>query len=428
MSFYTFKNLFEQHQLIAQMIMAVGVLLLSFISYFITQHYVLQMLLKLIQRTKTKFDDILFQKVIIRRLSYLAPIIVVYSFAHLFPFAEDFIRKVSIVLISWFVLLTVGAFLTALSDIYLTLEISKGRPIKGYIQISKLIIYTIGGIIIISIFLGQSPLVLLSGFGAMTAVILLIFRDTILSFVASLQITSNDLVRVGDWIEVPNYGADGDVVDIALHTVRIQNWDKTYTVIPTHKLIDVTFKNWRGMQLSGGRRIKRAIYIDQESIKFCDENMIRRFSKYHLISDYVQSKQKELEQYNKEHNIDTSILINGRRMTNIGTFRAYVEAYLRNNKKIHHGLTFMVRQLPPGPKGLPLELYVFSNDTSWTRYEGIQSDIFDHILAIVPQFDLRVFQEPTGKDFWNLTTRINKEQAHITPSGQNHPDKGKNLQ
>ncbi|MBW1703580.1 MAG: mechanosensitive ion channel [Deltaproteobacteria bacterium] len=402
MAFDTVRNLLGQYPFMAQMLMAVGVLILSFVSYFMTKHYLLKAVSKLIQRTKTKFDDILMQRDVLRRLSYVAPIIVIYIFAHLFPFAEDVIRKVSVALISWFMLLALGAILTAFSDIYLTLDVSKGRPIKGYIQISKLIVYAIGAIIIISSLLGRSPMVLLSGFGAMTAVILLIFRDTILSFVASIQITSNDLVRVGDWIEVPNFGADGDVVDIALHTVKIQNWDKTFTVIPTYKLIDVTFKNWRGMQQSGGRRIKRAVHVDIGSIKFCDDRMIEQFRKIHLITDYIMRKLEQLDQYNREENIDTSVLVNGRRMTNIGTFRAYVKAYLRNHKQIHQDMTFLVRQLPPGPAGLPIEIYVFTNDTAWANYEAIQADIFDHILAVVPQFDLRVFQNPTGEDFGKL--------------------------
>ncbi len=399
-----FKPWLGQHQIIAQALMAGGVLFLSFASYFVTKHYLLKALSKIVKNTRTKFDDIFFEKAILRRLSYVVPITIIYYFAHLFPLADDIIRKGSIALIWWFILLTVGGALTVLSDIFPTLDMSSGRPIKGYIQISKLIIYIIGGIIIISSIFGKSPLVLLSGFGAMTAVMLLIFRDTILSFVASLQINSNDLMRVGDWIEVPKFGADGDVVDIALHTVKVQNWDKTFTVIPTHKLIEETFKNWRGMQVSGGRRIKRAVHIDLESVKFCDEQMIERFRKYQLISDYVQRKQEELELYNREENIDTDVLVNGRRMTNIGTFRAYIEAYLKNHKKIHQDMTFLIRQLPPGPNGLPLEIYVFTNDTVWSHYEAIQSDIFDHILAVVPEFDLRVFQNPTGGDFAKLGT------------------------
>jgi miniconductance mechanosensitive channel len=307
------------------------------------------------------------------------------------------------------ILLTGGTLLTGFGDIYTSLDISRGRPIKGYVQVFKLIIYLIGGIIIVSIFLGRSPLVLLSGFGAVTAIVLLIFRDTILSFVASLQITSNDLVRIGDWIEMPKYGANGDVVDIALHTVQVQNWDKTITVIPTHKLIDETFKNWRGMMKSGGRRIKRAIFIDLNSIKFCDEQLVERFKEYQLISDYVKQKQAELEQYNREHQVNTNVLVNGRRMTNIGTFRTYIDAYLRNNSKIHQDMTFMIRQLAPGPNGLPIEIYVFTKDTVWAHYEAIQADIFDHIFAVVSQFELKVFQNPTGRDFGKLATGIGEK-------------------
>ena len=408
MTFDTVKNFLDQHQIVSQILMGGGILLLSLISYLVTKHYILTTLSKIVQRTRTRLDDMLVQKAILRRLSYIAPLVIIYVFAYLFPSVEDIVRKVCGAMIWWFVLLSTGAILTTLSEIYLTLEVSHGRPIKGYIQVVKLVVYIAGAIIIISSLVGRSPFVLLSGFGAMTAVMLLIFRDTILSFVASLQITSNDLVRVGDWIEMPKYGADGDVMDIALHTVKIQNWDKTFTVIPTHKLIEETFKNWRGMQQSGGRRIKRAIHIDLDTIKFCDQQMIERFKGFHLISDYVKRKELELEKYNREHGIDASVLVNGRRMTNIGTFRAYVEAYLRDNKNIHQGMTFLIRQLPPGPNGFPIEIYVFTNVTEWAHYEAIQSDIFDHIMAIVPLFDLRIFQNPTGKDFEKLAQEVPK--------------------
>ena len=403
------KEWHQQYPVIYQILMVAGVVVMSFITYFVAKHFVLRALLGLVKRTKTNLDDILLKDVLLRRLSYIAPIIVIYSFSYLFPLAEDLIRKVSTALIWWVILLAGGTLLTGFGDIYTSLDISRGRPIKGYIQVFKLIIYLIGGIIIISIFLGRSPIVLLSGLGAVTAVILLIFRDTILSFVASLQITSNDLVRIGDWIEMPKYGANGDVVDIALHTVQVQNWDKTITVIPTHKLIDETFKNWRGMMKTGGRRIKRAIFIDLDSIKFCDEKLIKRFKEYQLISEYVKQKHAELEQYNREHQINTNVLVNGRRMTNIGTFRAYVDAYLRNNSKIHQDMTFMVRQLASGPNGLPIEIYVFTNDTVWAHYEKIQADIFDHIFAVIPQFELKVFQNPTGRDFGKLAIGVGEK-------------------
>ncbi len=406
---------FENNQAMALVIMTVGVLLLSLISYLIAKHYILKGFKKIIQKTKTRLDDLLFQDIILSRLSYLAPIIVIYTSAPLFASAEQIIRKISFAVLSWLILLVIGGILTTLNDVYMTLDISRGRPIKGYIQVIKLIIYCVGTIIIVCSLAGRSPLTLLGGFGAMTAVLLLIFRDTILSFIASLQISSYDLVRIGDWIEVPKFGADGDVTDIALHTVKIQNWDKTFTVIPTHKLIDETFKNWRGMQQSGGRRIKRAILIDIESVKICEDALVERLKKIHLITDYVQDKLRELEEYNAQHQIDTSSPVNGRRMTNIGTFRAYVAAYLRNHKKIHQGMTFLIRQLPPSPNGLPLEIYVFTNDTAWANYEAIQADIFDHILAVVPEFDLRIFQNPTGRDFENIAIGMARGEEKNKP-------------
>jgi len=403
MSLNIILDQWSQHYPVAfHMLKPAGVLVLSLTAYLVTKHFILNALSSLVRRTKTGLDDILLNRAFLRRLSYVAPIIVIYNFAGVFPLVGDLISKVSTALIWWLILLTGGMFLTGLGNAYQHLEIWRNRPIKGYVQVVKLIIYLFGGIVIVSIFIGRSPLVLLSGFGAMTAVILLIFRNTILSFVASLQITASDLVRIGDWIEMPKYGADGDVIDIALHTVQVQNWDKTVTVIPTHKLIEDTFKNWRGMEQSGGRRIKRAIHIDLDSIRFCDGAMIERFREYHLISDYVNQKEKDVEEYNRELGINTDVLVNGRRMTNVGTFRAYVEAYLRGNPNIRQDMTFLVRQLAPGPNGLPLEIYVFTNDTAWSRYEAVQADIFDHILAVIPQFDLRVFQNPTGRDFAKL--------------------------
>ncbi|MBW1892501.1 MAG: mechanosensitive ion channel family protein [Deltaproteobacteria bacterium] len=404
MSIETIKSFFDHHQLIGQTLLICGVLSLSFISYFITKHFIIKALSSYIKKTKTRFDDILLQKSILRQLSLIAPLVIIFSFSHVFPLAGDLIKRITVALISWLVLITVGSLLTALNELYLTLEISKNRPIKGYIQVAKLILYLAGAIFIISTLLGRSPLIVLSSFGALTAVLLVIFRDTILSFVASLQITSNDLIRVGDWVEIPKYGADGDVIDFALHTVTIQNFDKTLTILPTHKLIEESFKNWRGMKQSGGRRIKRSINIDMESIKFCDDRMIDKFKKIHLIADYTKIKEEEIANFNKEAGIDTSVMVNRRRMTNIGTFRAYVKAYLENNKKIHKNMTFLVRQLPPGSNGLPLEIYVFTNDTVWAKYEEIQSDIFDHILAVIPEFELHVFQNPTGRNFERLSS------------------------
>jgi len=254
----------------------------------------------------------------------------------------------------------------------------------------------------IGLLTGNVAVGLLGGLGAMTAVLILVFKDTILGLVASFQISTTNLVRVGDWIEMPKFGADGTVTDISLHTIRVQNWDKTISTVPTYSLISDSFKNWRGMEESGGRRIKRSINIDVNSIKFCTEEMIERFTRYQYITEYIREKKEELARYNTERKIDTTFLVNGRHMTNVGTFRAYVEAYLRNHPDIRQDMTFLVRQLHPGEHGLPIEIYVFSKIQEWAKYESLQADVLDHILAVVPQFDLRVFQQPTGADFGRL--------------------------
>jgi len=303
-----------------------------------------------------------------------------------------------------------NGFLNAVVDIYNTFEIAREKPIKGYVQISMIIISIFGGIFALSTLLNRSPWPLLSGLGAMTAILLLIFKDSILGLVASIQLSVNDMVRIGDWIEMPKFNADGDVIDVSLHTVKVRNWDKTITTIPAYALIADSFKNWRGMSESGGRRIKRAINIDMTSVKFCTPEMLDRYEKFQLLTDHVRSKRKEIAEYNAAHSIDTSELINGRNLTNIGTFRNYLVAYLRHHPKIHNDMTFLVRQLPAGEHGLPIEVYVFSNDQAWANYEAIQADIFDHILAILPEFDLRVFQQPSGNDVRALTDIVGHQK------------------
>ena len=253
---------------------------------------------------------------------------------------------------------------------------------------------------------GKNPWAIMTGIGAVTAIILLIFKDTILSFVASIQISSYDLIKVGDWIEVPKYNADGDVVDIALHTVKVQNFDKTITVIPTYKLIEESFKNWRGMRLTGGRRIKRSIFIDQSSVTFCTKEMLDKFENYGLITEYLRTKREELKKYNSENKINEDYLVNGRRLTNLGVFRVYLKKYLGSREDINKDLTFLVRQLAPGYHGIPIELYVFAGTTTWVEYEEIQADIFDHLLAVVPQFELKIFQDPTGHDFNKIVSNL----------------------
>ena len=248
----------------------------------------------------------------------------------------------------------------------------------------------------------KTPLYILSGLGALTAVLMFVFKDILMGFVGGIQLIANKMVAPGDWIEMPKYGADGDVIEITLTTVKVKNFDNTITTIPTYALINESFKNWRNMNLSGGRRIKRFVNIDIGSIKFCSSEMLDRFKHIQIISESIQDRQQEILQYNKLHNVDESTRVNGRRLTNIGVFRSYVEAYLRQHPMIHQNMTFIVRQLSPGEKGLPIEIYVFCKDTNWIKYESVQSDIFDHILAVVPEFNLQVFQAPSGKDFHQL--------------------------
>ncbi|PRD33571.1 UNVERIFIED_CONTAM: ybdG [Trichonephila clavipes] len=275
---------------------------------------------------------------------------------------------------------------------------AKSKPIKGYIQVVKILIYALALILIIAALFDRSPLILLSGLGAMAAVLMLIFQDTILSLVASVQISSNDVIRVGDWVEMPQLNADGDVIDIALHTVKVQNWDRTITTIPTRRFMTDPFKNWRGMQESGGRRIKRSLMLDQQSVSFLDTEQTQRLSRFRLLQAYLTEKQHEIDEWNKSLAEQGKEPVNTRRITNLGTFRAYVLHYLKNHAGIHQNMTCMVRQLAPGADGLPLEIYCFTNTTAWVNYENIQSDIFDHLLAILPEFGLRVYQHPSGMD------------------------------
>ncbi len=290
------------------------------------------------------------------------------------------------------------ALILSIQDIYSSSELSASRPIGGYLGAAKIVLYVIGAIFLISVLTGQSPWGILSVLGGLTAVILLIFKDTILGFVASIQISAHDMVRIGDWIEMPKYGADGDVIDVSINTIKVQNWDKTISTIPTYAMVSDAFKNWRGMKESDGRRIKRAVCIDMSSICFCTKEMLARFRKIALLRDYLDMKDREIAEHNARLGIDDSVLVNGRRQTNIGVFRAYITNYLRNHPMINQDMTFLIRHLPPSSEGLPVEIYVFCRDKVWANYEAVQADVFDHILAVVQEFDLRVFQYPSGFD------------------------------
>ena len=381
-------------------------LILASLSYWITKRFVVRLIEIVFKRSKNTWDDALVQHGFVQRLSYLMPIIVIYLAADFMlpqhDLAPEFLKRFAMV---FFVLAGVwmlDSILLAIREIYAKSEMASRRPIRGYLDAVKIITFIMAGIFIVSILTDQSPWGVLSILGGFTVVLMLVFKDTILGFVASIQLSGHDMIRIGDWIEMPKYGADGDVIDVSIHTVKVRNWDKTITTIPTYGLVTDAFKNWRGMSESGGRRVKRAINIDMSSIKFCTDEMLERFKKFDFIREYIEGKQEEIAEYNKVHESDTSQLINGRRQTNIGVFRAYTVAYLKNNPKIHKNMTFLVRHLEPTSHGLPVQIYVFSNDQAWANYEAIQADIFDHLLAALPEFELRVFQNPTGYDFRSL--------------------------
>ena len=383
----------------------------AFLVHVITRRVLLNIITRFAARTHTDWDDVLIRRRLFHRVALFAPTVLVLRLAPVIfqtPQVAEFTRIAARIVLLVVGLLVVDALLSSVNDIYQKFSVSRRIPILGYLQVVKILV-TVGVIIVaISIVIDQSPLILLSGLGALTAVILLIFKDSILGLVAGIQLVANDMVRPGDWIEMPKYGADGDVIEITLNTVKVQNWDKTITTIPTYALISDSFKNWRGMQESGGRRIKRAVYVDVGSVRFCTPEMIAKFSRIKVLEDYIARKQVEMREYNQEHGIDDEVLVNGRRMTNLGTFRAYLVEYLKRHPKIHQDMTFLVRHLQPTEVGLPIEIYVFSNDQEWANYEGIQADIFDHIFASLPEFGLRPFQSPTGSDITSLGASLER--------------------
>ncbi|MEZ7981082.1 MAG: mechanosensitive ion channel family protein [Myxococcota bacterium] len=375
--------------------------------YFVVRFSLVRGLQHLVKNSKSQWDDELVAAGVFGRISHVAPAFVVYYGMTFFPelpeAVTDGIRRVAVAVMLMVGALSISSVLTATEAIYNSHPEYRERPIKGYLQVVSILVYSMAGLLILAALMNRSPWIFVSGIGAMTAVLLLVFRDTILSLVASIQIASNDMIRVGDWIEMPDLGADGDVMEVALHTVKVQNWDKTITTIPTHRLISDSFKNWRGMSMSGGRRIKRSVSIDLQSVRFLSEEEIERFADWSLLSGYIASKRSELADANAAPGVNPQVQSDLRRLTNLGTLRAWIWELLRNHPNVHQaGHTLLVRQLSSGPQGVPIEIYCFSNDTDWVAYEAIQSDLFDRILAIVPEFGLRVFQEPSGADLAGL--------------------------
>ena len=397
----------NQSNHLSQLAVFILLLIFSLLAYYITWKIIRKLLIPLFKKSKNQFDDLLIKHNFFKRLSYLVPAFILYYFSDdALTFFPDFVNTFNAILEIVFILIIVlilDSLLSTLNDFYERYEIAKDNPIKGLVQIIKIIIYVIGGLIIIGNLFNQNLSSLAISLGTMSAVLMLIFKDPILGFVGGMQLIFNKMISIGDWITMPKFGADGIVLEINLTTVKVQNWDKTIVTVPTYSLISDSFQNWRGMDESGGRRIKRSIYIDMDSISFCTDEMIKKFEKIIILKPYLDKKDKELEEYNKKYNVDPSSLVNSRRQTNIGILRAYLKAYLQNRTDIHNDMTFLVRQLQPQEKGLPIEVYVFTTTTKWAEYEDIQSDIFDHILAVIPQFNLKVYQFPNSSSIVGMT-------------------------
>ena len=469
------ENLADIHPALPSFLQLIMLLAGAALSYWVGRRVLVRLVKRLAEATANTWDDALVDNNVVSRLTQLLPVVVIYTGVDLLPGFEAKIENLLLQVTTVYMIMVLAFVMTgvigAANDIYEAHPRLRSRPLKGFVQLAQVMQIVIGLLLSASVLMDRSPWILLSGFGAMTAVLLLVFKDTILSLVASVQLAVHDLVRVGDWIEVSAYGADGDVVRVDLHSVQVQNWDKTVTSIPTHALVGGSFKNWRSMYESGGRRIKRCLSLDANSVRFLSDEEVVRFKRFALLKDYVATKQAELRAYNEgvakaQSNVeDTSQkivftnpgenpkrpgsqaharyelymsattveeylklggtqadleydrgkgfiefiesvpiksegVVNLRRLTNIGTFRAYIHNYLKHHPRIHQsGMTLLVRQLPNGAEGVPIEIYCFANTTDWVEYEGVQGDIFDHLLAIVGEFGLRLYQQPSGADF-----------------------------
>lgn len=393
-------------------IMFLALVLIALIALVISKYFIVRLINSFFARTKTKWDDVLVEYKTFDKVAHIVPALVVKALAPV-VFADfenllPFISKVTDVYILVAIIMIIMSLLKGAEFILSSSPLFKNKPLASYFQLTRIIIYIGAAILVLSVLMGRSPLYFLSAFGAMTAILLLVFKDTILGLVASVQISSNDMIRVGDWVEMPKYNADGDVLAINLNTVKIKNWDKTVTTVPTFYFITDSFKNWRGMQESGGRRIKRSLYINKKTIKFVDQQMKERFERFYFVKDYIKERQKEIDEFNAKYDFDSEELVNGRRMTNIGVFREYITAFLRNHKGINQEMFVLVRQLQPDSTGLPVEIYCFTKSVAWADYEGVQADIFDHLLAAASHFDLEVFQAPSGSDILLAGAQLNK--------------------
>ncbi|PKR81310.1 mechanosensitive ion channel protein MscS [Brumimicrobium salinarum] len=396
------NSAFQSHEFFWMLGLLVAMAVLSVVIWFFTRQVLLALIKTVAYKSKTKLDDLLVEKKFFSALAHILPLLFMDFFFSIvffsYPQTYEYSIRLNDFLIVLAILVSVRRFFNALRVVLEEKPYFKDKPIGAYIQTVKLIITIVFVVILLSVITKQSPLFFLTSLGAMTAVLLLVFKDTILGFVGSIQISANDMLRIGDWVTMERYGADGDVIEINLTTVKVQNFDKTITTIPTYSFIADSFKNWRGMSNSGGRRIKRSLNIKIDTVKFADDAMIDRLSKVKLFSDFVIEQQKEVEQYNAEHGLVDEYQLNARRPTNVGLFRNYVEYYLKNNNALNQEMSLMVRQLQPTSKGLPIELYCFSKTKVWAEYEVVIADIFDHLFAVVKRFDLEISEEITGSD------------------------------
>lgn len=380
------------------------VLVIAFLADAVCRHILLKIVAHLVRKTKATWDDIVFDHKVMVHLSRMVAPVIIYIFVPV-AFAEagsvtlDFIQRICFIYIVITFLSFINSFLKAVYTVYSAKEQLRDRPLKGMLQTVQVILWFVGAIVIVSILINESPVSLLAGLGASAAILMLVFKDSIMGFVSGVQLSANDMLKVGDWIAMPKYGADGTVIEVTLNTVKVRNWDNTIVTIPPYLLVSDSFQNWRGMRESGGRRVKRSINIDMTSVRFCTPEMLAKYRKIRLLKDYVEHTEQVIADYNEKNHIDNSILVNGRRQTNLGVFRAYLTAYLKSLPDVNQELTCMVRQLQPTDHGIPMELYFFCSLKDWVPYEGVQADVFDHVLAIIPEFDLQVFQSPSGRDF-----------------------------
>jgi miniconductance mechanosensitive channel len=388
------------------LILAVSAAVILYLVWKLSKWVLIRWIPKATKRTKTEWDDIILNNRVISAIALLIPVMLLDYLApaifegiwQLIPFVKGTTDVIIVFTIAWIV----ASVFNSVNEILAGNPDFVDKPIGSFTQLGKIFVYSIASVLAISIVFDKSPIYLLSGFGAVAAVVLLVFKDSILGFVASIQLSANNMVQVGDWVTVPKYNADGDVLEINLTTIKVQNFNLTITTIPTYAFVADSFTNWRGMEMSNGRRIKRAIHIQMNSIKFCNAETLKRLQEIHLVSDYIVERQAEIDLYNKEHKVDGSVMANGRKLTNIGVFAVYLENYLMSNPNINQKMTIMVRQLSPAASGLPLEIYAFSIHKDWKVYEGVISDIFDHVIAAAREFDLNIFENPTGADFQKL--------------------------